>query len=195
MFCGLSSEFYQEGTSYTSPHSSSTCSTHSEADMASPRARRHSSFSSIQSILESPSIQLLETMAIKSPAGDKFSFELQHSNSNTIAERVEALSPAFQRLFYTCGADESIQCAVLDIFKSHEVRAKQPIRSEMADPMLEKIMYTDTSTGKGKRGAPQFYKCRWGSCSEKMSRKLHAVEHIMTHIDNRPHVCAHWYAY
>ena len=112
----------------------------------------------------------------------------------TVADRLEAMSPISQRIFMSCGSDPVVQSAVLDVLESPELMAKMAIRWEMAEPLLEKVMYGNVTDGKGKRGAPEFYKCRWGSCSEKMRRRLHALEHIMTHVNNRSHICSYWCA-
>jgi hypothetical protein len=133
----------------------------------------------------------MENMALDSPVFDPGLFG-EHCHLPAIADRVQRLSLHSMQLFKSCGSDPIIQSAVLDIFESPEIQANAPITSEMAAPLLEKIKYINKMHGKGKRGAPQFYKCLWGSCGEKMSRKLHALEHIMNHVDNRSYVCDHW---
>lgn len=145
---------------------------------------------SIQCFWRSPGSYPLDEMAVGSPAFDTGPPE-EPRHMPTIVDRFAALSPTSQRLFRTCGSVPSVQSAVLDILESPELQGRVAISSAMAEPLLEKISYTESTDGKGKRGAPQFYKCRWGTCGDKMSRKLHAVEHIMTHVDNRSHICDH----
>jgi hypothetical protein len=159
--------------------------------MVSPRVSRQPSLSSTHSFSQSPELRLLDAMALQSPVTDRSSPE-EIRQVPTIVDRSMALSPFSQRLFRTCGSDPFIQTAVLDILESPELQAKMAITSAMADPLLEKVRYSKPTEGKGKRGAPQFYKCRWGSCGDKMARKLHALEHIMAHVDNRSHICDHW---
>jgi hypothetical protein len=163
-----------------------------EGSIASPRATRNSSFSSTQS-LSDYSIQLLENMTLQSPDVDLDTVLFgEHQPLPTISDRIQRLSLPSMRLFKSCGSDPGIQSAVLNILESPELQMNAPITTEMAAPLLEKIKYPNKTHGKGKRGAPQFYKCLWGSCGERMVRKLHALEHIMNHVNNRPHVCDHW---
>jgi hypothetical protein len=171
--------------------SPSTSTSYTGSGVISPRASRQPSLSSTHNFSQSPEMRLLDAMALQSPVTDRSSPE-ELCQVPTIVDRFVALTPSAQRLFQTCGSDPFIQSSVLNILESPELQAKVPITSAMADPLLEKVRYTKPTEGKGKRGAPQFYKCRWGSCGDKMSRKLHALEHIMAHVDNRSHICDHW---
>jgi len=169
-----------------------TSTSYTGSGIVSPGASRQSSLSSTHSFSLSPETQLLDAVALQSPVVDYCSSPEELRQVPAILDRFMALTPSSQRLFRTCGSNPFIQGAVLDILESPELRAKAAITPAMADPLLEKVRYTTSTDGKGKRGAPQFYKCRWGSCSDKMARKLHALEHIMTHVDNRSHICDHW---
>ena len=178
-------EFYEDFPNLTPPQSSPFDSP-AESHALSPGLHAHS-FK--QNYAENSDTQQLEQMSLQTPVTP---FE-HHLPVRSLNDRIKNLDPPSQRLFRTCGSNPVIQSAALDIFESTEFQAKQPITSESVEPLLEKIKYTGCLDGKGKRGAPQFYKCLWGSCGEKVSRKLHALEHIMNHVGNRSYICDHWY--
>lgn len=173
---------YDEGSSV----SPSTCDSPERGSIISPRPSRQPSFSSVPSESEPPTIQLHGTVEFTTPLIDYF------QNFSSIEDRFKELSISSQRLFKTCGTNPAIQHAAMNIFESAAFHSKKAIPLELAVPLLEKVKYSTTVNGRGKRGAPEFYRCLWGSCGEKMTRRLHALEHIMTHVDNRSHVCTDW---
>lgn len=107
--------------------------------------------------------------------------------TRSIADRFNALGEYERDHFSTCGNDSKVQLSVLAILESPQFKANEAVPFHLLSPLF--------SMGpKGVRGAPQWYMCKWGSCRNKLTRKLHAREHMMTHVHNRPYACPKWYA-
>ena len=91
-----------------------------------------------------------------------------------------------QQQLLPCGADPKIQKAARAILESQAYQDHKELPFDSIRPFLKPC-------GKGKRGAATSYRCLWGGCGTLIPRKLHAKEHIMAHINHRPHVCDDWY--
>lgn len=149
--------------------------------------RHHASFSSSR---ESPTEKRDSSEYATSSPGSQASTVLDnptnHLSHNSAPGCPEVTREATQRHLLTCGNDPQIQSAVRVILKSQEYQNLKDIPFELMAPLLKPC-------GKGKRGAPTSYICLWGACGMVISRKLHAKEHIMAHLDHRLHICADWY--
>ena len=111
---------------------------------------------------------------------------------------VASLDDGQRLIFEKCGAKIDVQATVLRILHSDEYHTQKPLPWPMASPLLSLIWYQksnipEVKNGKGCRGAPEFYECRWGECRVRMRRKLHALEHIHNHVCIRPYICDKWF--
>jgi hypothetical protein len=119
-------------------------------------------------------------------------FPINLSNEDTRALRISLLSADERGILNSCGQDVSTQEAVLAILESEGYREKKCIGYELAMPLLQRIEYTRSNGRDGKRGAPEKYRCRWHGCTWENRRKLRGLEHIRSHVKNRPFICPQW---
>lgn len=109
-------------------------------------------------------------------------------------DRLMTLDDKQRIIFKQCGADPDVQDAVLCILHSDEYRTQHSLPWPLASRLFELIPYRIqqgecVKSGKGCRGAPEFYECRWRDCHERMRRRLHALEHVHNHVGIRPFIC------
>lgn len=172
----------QVGTPFQSPTSVTTSNT----SIASPSPIRHPSFSFSDG---SPIIALEDAYIVPSSSSDgsvlNGTSDVDGPPNSTIEDRINAFSDTAQHQLRTCSHDPELQLVVLAIHESREFQDKEDLSFKAVSPLLE-------PQGRGRRGAPQSYRCRWHSCGEVINRRLHAKEHVLVHLEYRRHVCAEW---
>ncbi|PVG00620.1 hypothetical protein CPB86DRAFT_700972 [Serendipita vermifera] len=108
---------------------------------------------------------------------------------DTLAQRISILSDDDYSIFNSCGQNVSVQKAVLTILESNEHKERKCIGYRLALPLLQQVPYSQTNGRDGKRGAPEKYRCLWHGCDWENKRKLRGLEHIRSHVKNRPFIC------
>ncbi|CCA72899.1 hypothetical protein PIIN_06835 [Serendipita indica DSM 11827] len=88
-------------------------------------------------------------------------------------DRLMTLDDKQRIIFKQCGADPDVQDAVLCILHSDEYRTQHSLPWPLASRLFELIPYRIqqgecVKSGKGCRGAPEFYECRWRDCHERI---------------------------